>query len=234
MPWLPSPYASICTMNTRGLWAVGSTVAVVGVGVYIRCLRPWQLHWGATDAEVNRVMPGDDLVPHPTMSATRAITIHAPPHAVWPWLVQMGGYTRAGWYSYDRFDNAGVPSADRIVPELQELEVGDVMLTSPTDGFVVHAVDPGRHLVLLLDHEGSRITSVPLLSPLGKRHTRLIFRVRAHFRPRHWPFAAAFDIGDFLFMRKQLLGIKDRSERLSNDQPSGQRPNSGDRDARIS
>ncbi len=105
-------------------------------------MRPWHLQWGASADEVRRPMPGDELVPHPTVCATRGITIDAPSEDVWPWLVQMGGYTRAGWYSYDRFDNAGRPSADRIIPELQTLRVGDVMLTSPETGFVVRPSNP--------------------------------------------------------------------------------------------
>ena len=199
------------SMKIRRLCASVGAAALM-LTLYIRWLRPWQLHWGATAAEVGRPMPGDDLVPQPTISATRAVTIDAPAGSVWPWLVQMGGYARAGWYSYDRFDNAGVPSADRIVPELQNLQIGDVMLTSPTEGFVVHAIDHGRSLVLVIDHAGSRITSVPELTPLDGGSTRLVFRVRAHFHPRHWLFAIVFDIGDFLFMRKQMLGIKSRAE----------------------
>ena len=72
-------------------------------------------------------MPGDEIAPRPIFNATRAVTIDASPAAIWPWLVQIG-YGRAGWYSaMDWFDNAGVPSADRIVPALQRLEVGDTM-----------------------------------------------------------------------------------------------------------
>jgi hypothetical protein len=160
-------------------------------------------------------MPGDELVPHPMVCATRGVTIDAPPDAVWPWLVQMGGYTRAGWYAYDRIDNAGVPSADRIIPHLQTLQVGDKMLTSPNDGFVVRAIDPGRSLVLDIDQRGTRITSVPMLTRLPDGRTRLVFRVRAYFRPRDRLFGAAFDIGDFVFMRKLMLGIKGRAERHS-------------------
>ncbi|HSJ45122.1 MAG TPA: hypothetical protein VK923_10625 [Euzebyales bacterium] len=181
--------------------------------VYRRVVRPWHLRWGATQDEVERPMPGDELVPHPTLSATRGITIDASPADVWPWLVQMGGYTRAGWYSYDRFDNAGRASADRIIPELQDLRVGDVMLTSPTEGFVVRSIDPGRALVLDIENRGSRITSVPMLTPLPDGRTRMVFRIRAHFPPRHRLFGLAFDIGDFLFMGKQMLGIRERVER---------------------
>jgi hypothetical protein len=77
--------------------------------------RSRHLHWGATKEEVAKAMPGDDLVPEPSFSATRAITIDAPPEAVWPWIVQVG-YGRAGWYSYDLFDNAARPSATHGVP----------------------------------------------------------------------------------------------------------------------
>lgn len=162
-------------------------------------------------------MPGDDLVPRATLQATRAVTIDASPESVWPWLVQMGGYTRAGWYSYDRFDNAGVPSAGRIIPELQNLEVGDVMLTSPDEGFRVAALDPEHSMVLDLENKGSRITCGIELSAMEGGRSRLVFRVRAFFRPRHWPFAIAFDFGDFLFMRKQMLGIKARAEGSATD-----------------
>lgn len=198
-------------MKLRGLLPFASTAALLHLG-YSWVVRPWHLEWGATPEEVRRPMPGDELVPHTTLCATRGLTIDAPPEDVWPWLVQMGGYNRAGWYSYDRFDNAGVPSAERIIPELQDLKVGDVMLTSPSEGFVVRAIDPGRSLVLAIDRRGSQITSVPMLTALPDGRTRLVFRVRAYFRTAHRPFAMMFDLGDFLFMRKQLLGIRRRVE----------------------
>jgi len=91
------------------------------LSVYLLLIRPWQLRWGATDEEVVRTMPGDDIVKHPTFNATRAVTINARPEAIWPWLVQMG-MARAGWYSYDWIDNLGRPSAERLIPELQHLE----------------------------------------------------------------------------------------------------------------
>jgi hypothetical protein len=87
-------------------------------------IRRWHLRWGASDAEVAVPMPGDELVPRSSFTATRAVTIDAPPEAVWPWLVQLG-CRRAGWYTYDLFDNAGYSSANRILPEHQNLKVGD-------------------------------------------------------------------------------------------------------------
>ena len=93
--------------------------------------RHWHLRWGATDAEVVSAMPGDEIVPDASFIATRAITIAAPPEQVWPWIVQIGT-GRAGFYSYDLFDNAARPSADRILPEFQEIQVGDWVPMSST------------------------------------------------------------------------------------------------------
>jgi hypothetical protein len=52
--------------------------------------RRWHLRWGATDEEVHAHLPGDEIVTDPSFSATRAITINAPPEQVWPWIVQLG------------------------------------------------------------------------------------------------------------------------------------------------
>ncbi|HEY6029312.1 MAG TPA: hypothetical protein VIU44_02045, partial [Gaiellaceae bacterium] len=104
---------------------------------------------GATCAERRAPLPGDEVVPDARGSSTMATTIEAPPEAVWPWLVQMG-YGRAGWYSWDRLDNGGVPSADEIRPEWQEIAVGD-RLPSTRDGrswFEVVELEPERALVL--------------------------------------------------------------------------------------
>ncbi len=72
-------------------------------------------------------MPGDELIAEPTFNATRAVTVHAAPEQIYPWLVQIG-ITRAGWYSYDWVDNPGRPSARRVIPELQKMKVGDIVM----------------------------------------------------------------------------------------------------------
>jgi hypothetical protein len=190
------------------------TVSLVA-GAYGLVIRPWHLHWGATDVELARSMPGDELVEHPQLQATRAISIAAPTGVVWPWLVQMGGYTRAGWYSYDRFDNAGRSSADTIRPDLQHLRVGDILPLDPDGtGFEVRAIDPERVLVLAVDHPPGRVSSVMTLEPVAPEGTRLVIRLRLSVSSwRGWPFLAAMDVGDFWFMRRMMLGIRDRAER---------------------
>lgn len=187
---------------------VGWTVAA-----YWLLARPWHLRWGATEGEVRRPMPGDDLVPTPIVAGTRALTINCPPEGVWPWLVQQG-YGRAGWYSY-WVDNDLRPSPDRIVPELQHLAVGDVLRTGKSAGFTVVAVEEGHYWVGLIDSELGQISVAQLVEAESEKSTRLVIRLRASFPLRlpSWAFWMAFDPGDFLFMRREMLGIRHRAER---------------------
>ena len=193
-----------------------AVVGVISLGVYLRFIRPWQLRWGATDDEVACAMPGDDVVKHPTFNATRAVTIQARPQEIWPWLVQIG-ITRAGWYSYDWVDNLGRPSAQRILPDLQHLAVGDLIPMSPDgkQGQWVKAFEPNQWM-LWWDKQGD-VTWCWGLYPQDDSHTRLITRVRLHYR---WTspailFNLLLDIGDIVMMRKCMLGIKQRAERAS-------------------
>jgi hypothetical protein len=64
-------------------------------------------------------LAGDEPLPEATALTTHAITIAAPPAAVWPWLAQMG-WGRAGWYTYRWVDRllfpANGPSANYLFP----------------------------------------------------------------------------------------------------------------------
>lgn len=185
------------------------------VVLYLRYVRPWQLTWGATPAEVSRSLPGDDLVPRPTFNATRAITIAAPPERIWPWLVQTG-LTRAGWYSYDLLDNLGRPSARHIIPELQDLAVGDIVPMSPDgkQGMPVHAIDVPHSMIWGTPGDTTWTWQLDR-SPDGS--TRLITRVRSRYRwlsPSIF-FSALLEFGDVWMMRKMLLNLRDRAEGAS-------------------
>jgi len=106
---------------------------VVGAMLAAPLLRGRYNRWGATTSEVTASMPGDDLVPHPRLGYTRAITVDAPPEAVWPWLVQMG-QGRGGLYSFDGLENlarCNIHSVDRIVREHQQLSIGDLVRMGP-------------------------------------------------------------------------------------------------------
>jgi hypothetical protein len=90
-------------------------IAVVII-TYLLVIRPWHLRWGATDKEVMLFLPGDNLVANPDFNATRGISIAATPQVIWKWIIQIGS-KRAGWYSIDWMDNAGIKSSEKILPE---------------------------------------------------------------------------------------------------------------------
>jgi hypothetical protein len=184
---------------------------VVGVVAYLVVFRPWQLRWGATDEELERAMPGDDVVAKPDLDATRGLTVKAAPEEVWPWLVQMG-YRRAGFYSYDRLDNAGIPSAERILPEYQGLKVGDEVPIDRINRMEVVALESDR--VMTWNLPGRGFTWAWGLYPEGEGRTRLVYRIRMKYVWK-WPVILGYfiiDVGDFVMMRKCMLGIKRRAE----------------------
>jgi hypothetical protein len=189
------------------------TVALAAAS-YLVVYRPLQLRWGATDREVTQAMPGDEVQPRPIFDATRAITIDARPEQIWPWLVQMG-YRRAGWYSgLDWLDNDGVPSAARIIPELQRLQVGDPLPVWRDITHRVAAAEPGRYL--LATSASGRDSWLWAQQPVDGRRTRLIWRMRhASYdwtSPGLLVRQLATDLGDFVVVRNILLGIKERAE----------------------
>ena len=117
---------------------------------YALLLRPRLLRWGATDEECKTALPGDDLIPKPDLMATRAITAHATADRVWPWIAQLG-QGRGGFYTYDLLENlvgCDIHSADRIVPEWQDIEVGGEVKLHPEVGLEIALVQRGRALVL--------------------------------------------------------------------------------------
>src|SRR5688572_11411969 len=144
--------------------------------------------------ERTRTLPGDELIKEPIGSLHHAITIRRRRDEVWPWLAQMGAGSRAGWYSYDFLDNGRRPSAERIIPELQELEVGMIFPALPgaTDGFTLLAFEPQHFLVLgWTTPEGARLmTWAYVLEDAEHGSTRLIVRARGapgyHFHRLPW------------------------------------------------
>jgi hypothetical protein len=173
--------------------------------------RPWALNWGSTAEERSRPMPGDDVLWQPSFSATRAVTIEATPEEIWPWIVQIG-YLRAGFYSYDRLDNDGVPSADRILPEYQSLEVGELVPLAEGANARVTVLEPPSLMLLVFEMEEGpwkNATWAWGLYPEGAAHARLVTRLRANAEqtlPRLF-----LEFGEIVMMRKCMLGIKDRA-----------------------
>lgn len=196
-------------------WVAGGLAA--GAAAYLLAVRPWHLRWGATKGEVTGPMIGDDVVRNPTFESTRAVTIEASPAEVWPWLVQMG-YQRAGFYSYDWIDRAlgavDRPSSEEILPEHQDLKVGDRIPIGRTAAFEVKVLEPERALLLVPEgNEGTNSWAMALYQ-VDRGHTRLVtrFRSRVEKTPQALLAMLVLDPGVFLMTRKWLLGIKRRAE----------------------
>jgi len=212
----------------------GITGAAVIAAAYITpFLNSRRARWGATDEEVNKTLPGDDLVPDSKGGWTHAITIRASTAKVWPWLVQLG-QGRGGFYSYDSLENmvgCNIHSADRIIPEFQNLEVGDRILIYPSgQGYTVASIAPQRMLVLLerVDTQSGKTfkltkkmpdkyrnqTWVLYLEKIDRSTTRLISRSRNDWNNSLVNTMVIGILGPISVVmdRKMLLGIKKRAE----------------------
>lgn len=206
---------------------IGGTV-ITGAAYYAAYagILPWKHRPEASADDRMSPLPGDALVHSPTYTETSAIVINAPPSEIWLWLVQMG-YGRAGLYAYDRLDR---PTAERILPQFQNLAVGATLPTHPEGGFRVVAVEHECALILYADSAVAREQAgwplgrhVPefmvswafLLEPLPDHRTRLIARYRASV-PRATKgnrlLRPLTGLGIFRLQQRQLLGIKARAE----------------------
>jgi hypothetical protein len=225
------------------VWILGILVLaiVIILAAYLLVLRPRSHRWGATDAEVGRSLPGDDLVPTVTVEYTQAITINAPPQEVWPWLVQIG-YGRGGWYTYDWFYKLtgsadfydGARSAERIIPELQELKVGDTIELARGMAFEVVSLEPNRTLVLLARVDWDTGEPFDLADPMPAKYiniswayvleemdansSRLIVRWHGDTSPglgNALAINVPAEAGALIMQPKLLEGIKARAEAAS-------------------
>jgi hypothetical protein len=214
--------------GAAGIVFVGAAGALLGARGRGRFLR-----WGATDDEVALRLPGDGLVPDPDLTATRAITIRVGVDAVWPWIAQLG-QGRGGFYSYQRLENligCDIHSADRIVPEWQQLDVGDEVRLHPEVALAVALVEPGRALVL---RGGVPVAGRPApydfswafvvqAEPGGG--TRLLVRERYGYS-RRWTGLLIEPVAviSYVMSRRMLLGIRARAERVGASTPIGADP----------
>jgi hypothetical protein len=198
-------------MNPKKTAVLVGFTSVLAIILFWLVYRPWARTWGATDKEIDRRMPGDEIVEGPIFDATRAVTIAASRDEIWPWIVQMG-YLRAGFYSWDQLDNDGIPSAERIIPELQNLRVGDLVPLSHDATAKVEILEPARHLLLVFRGDPEATWAWGLYATTADK-TRLVTRLRVGtggLRSR-----LVLDAFEIIMMRKCLLGIKRRAESLS-------------------
>lgn len=211
------------------LAAVAGAAAIAAMLAGSPLLRDRYNRWGATEEDVRAAMPGDELVPSPVLTSTRALTIAAPPAVVWPWLAQIG-QGRGGLYSYDALENLvglDIHSVDQVLPPDRQVKPGDlVRLGKPgSPCFSVVSVDPGRALVLISADpateqpvptpvdEGTGATWQWELHPVrGGAATRLVSRQRnTHPSGQRLLWRLVEPVG-FVMERRMMLGIKERAE----------------------
>jgi len=182
---------------------------------YRLALREPVLTWGASPQEAGTRLPGDELLEAADGVSTRAITIDAPPSAVWPWLVQMGPWPRGGAYTYDWIENLlglDMHSADAVLPEFQHPAVGD-SIGFGSNRMRIERLEPGRVLAWR-SQDGNWVWTFVLFERDGA--TRLLSRNRFRL-----PSAAArigmlpLEPASLVMERRMLRGIRERAERLA-------------------
>lgn len=188
-----------------------AAVTVSAVVLVATAARAAARRGGVTRSEAHAPLPGDEQIPASRVVATRAVTIDAPPEAVWPWLVQIG-QDRGGFYSFDRLENLfglDIHSADTIEPDWQDLRPDDVVRLAPTVALDVVAVDEGRSLVLRAP--GSAFTWAFVLQPVA-RGTRLVARERyATHDAATRATAEVLTLVSAVMTHRMLRGIRDRA-----------------------
>jgi hypothetical protein len=194
----------------------GALAAVGVAAIYLRVLRPRHMNWGASAAEARGPVAGDELLPGTGIVSTRVIEIDAPASAIWPWLVQMGP-GRGGAYTYDWIERRlgiDIHNVDRVVPELQDLRVGDE-IAMPGYNMRVERLDRERAMVVRSSN-GAWVWAFELRRSDG--HTRLISRNSfdtARLRMQDWLAYPVIEPGSWVMERKMLLTIKQRAEALA-------------------
>ena len=198
-------------MKTFSKFAISGGAAAA---IYHFLLREPILNWGASDAEVAAMLPGDELLPEADGVSTRAITIDAPPSAVWPWIVQIGPYPRGGVYTYDWIENLlglHMRSSDEVLEQFQNPQLGD-SIGFGGNSMEVALLEPGRTLVWR-SSDTNWVWAFNLIEDVGR--TRLISRNRFRL-PRVIDKVGMVPMvpGSLVMERKMLFGIKQRAESL--------------------
>lgn len=189
---------------------------------YFAWLREYQMNWGATAEDVDRYMTGDELLENPEFNATRAVEIYATPEQIWPWIVQMG-YSKAGFYGFDILDNGGNPSAKHIIPEFQNLKVGDSIASGEYKGKLfnfleVATMEPNKSMLwVFIDTPWEGATWSWGLYRIDNERTKLVSRLRKGYAFDSFQAIVMWSLADtieILMMRTTLLGIKRRAENI--------------------
>ncbi len=157
--------------------------------------------WGTTATERASAFACDSFVADPSLSAWRAVTVHARREQVWAWLIQV----RLAPYSYDWIDNLGRPSPS----DLRGLDD-----PRPGDPFTAVGGRPTGEVLAVQHAEQltARIMGAVMtyrLTSVDVQTTRLVLKIVAS-PPRG--LRAALCLGDLVMARRQLLRFRALAE----------------------
>jgi hypothetical protein len=207
-------------------------VLVVAGLIYHLGLRHWCLRWGTTSAEVHAALPGDELFPVYSSEATHAITIHATPQQIWPWLMQIG-QDRSGFYSYTFLENlvgADMPKVERLMSEWKPRAPGETVWFATPRRFggqgkmIAVIVEPNREFAMIAPGDWQRLQIGGhahegiwsfTLQPIDGGQTRLIARIRGGTPPTLTSRLMGrlfWEPAHFVMEQKMLRTIRDLAE----------------------
>jgi hypothetical protein len=203
-----------------------AAVTLIVLVIYNKVLLPRLLHWGATKEECERMLPGDELIAHKEYRNTLAVTVHARPSQIWPWIAQMGLH-KGGFYSYTWLENAfgcRLHNADEIHSEWQRPEVGYVEPVCASQegklnsGWRVAIVEPNKALVWQGVGGAEWIMGV-YIDSINAHTSRLITRQQFPY-PKRWSVdwwieELWMSWAHCVMQRGMLSGIKTRVEHVN-------------------
>jgi hypothetical protein len=204
--------------RVRSRWRIPPVLLLaIAIALYTAVLYPWFLHWGSTPLEQQMPLPVDSLLHNPAHRFTRAITIQAPPSAVWNWIVQMG-QDRAGFYSNTWLENlacADIHNAGSLHPEWQHRALGDRVPLARPDLLGGYFGETAQTRIVALEPE-RMIANIPgpiVLLPLDGGGTRVLLREALPASPlARFAGALVWDPMHFVMQQRMLRGIRERAE----------------------
>ncbi|MEA5079821.1 MAG: hypothetical protein VB013_14725 [Anaerolineaceae bacterium] len=220
-------------------WFAFICVVIAGV-----LLLAWLLYFGfskqPSEEEKARVYPGDELLGGESnrLRGTLAVTVDAPPSAVWPYLAQLG-QRRAGFYAFDwleRLFSVHMYNTFYVVDECQNVYVGEYIFYNQNgigsevksykkDGFIATVSDSRAPSAF----QGSFALVPPfglkyfawswsfILVPVEGNKTRFFTRCDAVFEPfSGLPLQLVkvfLGVPSFVMCKAMLLKIKELAEK---------------------
>jgi hypothetical protein len=160
--------------------------------------------WGSTPAERAMPLPCDRFLDAPEHVLHRALDVEAPVDVTFRWLCQL----RAAPYSYDWIDNFGRTSPRVLTPGLENLAVGQTVMTL----FELVEFEVGRHLTAVLRRRGwtfGDIAATYAVFPRATGSSRILVRLLLRYPSGvlGWVERWGLPWGDLVMMRKQLYTL---------------------------